>query len=207
MIYVTPPPEPPTFDAACRQKGNHWLHGIPEGEASSRLALLQNPEAKRRVKRPPAHWTGFEQELYDAFHGRCAYSSMYEAYGAIDHFIPQDTDPTLMFEWSNYRYANDWLNKTRKTTPFPDPFIIQDVWFELGYPTLMLTFTSAAPSEYATRYAGFLELLNHPKVIRTRETWRDLYLQGKLSREGLDACAPLLARAIRRYEAEHPPSP
>jgi hypothetical protein len=202
MIRVEPTQEPATFDAERRKKGLDWLNGIQSGQKLTRLALLSGTTAqKSAVPRPTSYWAAFEQELRDAFAGRCAYSAINEPYGEIDHFIPQDDDPSQIFEWSNYRYANGWINKTRPKSPFPDPFLIEDKWFTLGYPSLLLSFTAEAPPEYSVRYVKFIEIMNNPKVIRNREIWRNLYLAGKLTIDGLQDCAPMLASAIRQYEA------
>ena len=73
--------------------------------------------------------------------------------------------------------------------------------FEILLPSLQLVLTSAVPSAIRKR-ADFtltrLHLRDDERIIRQRQQWYRMYQEGKLSLEGLETVAPLIARAVRK---------
>ncbi|AFZ25317.1 hypothetical protein Cylst_3152 [Cylindrospermum stagnale PCC 7417] len=190
MLNLNPPPEPPDFDAKARQLGNSWL--------------AKNPDTK---KRPKEYWSVFKSYLADGFGNLCGYSAMYEPVGTVDHFLSCENYRHLTYEWSNYRFASAWINSSKGTLDDKvcDPFQVGDDWFEILLPSLQLVLTDAVPAEEHQK-AEFtlqrLHLRDDERVIRQRQAWYQMYLDGEITLIGLEKKAPLIARAIRKQQQE-----
>ncbi len=185
MIRFERVPEPVSFDEKARQPGNAWL-----------AAHLDTP-------RPRDYWTPFKPQLAAGFGQLCAYSAMYEGVGTVDHYRSLHTHPELAYEWSNYRFASAWINSCKGDVGerILDPFEVEDGWFEILLPSLQLVLTDAVPELERPRAEltlRRLRLRNDVRVIRLRQAWYQMYLEARLSLEGLRQVAPLLARAIER---------
>lgn len=184
MMRFTPVPEPPVFDREVRQPG--------------KAGLAENPG-----KRPSPRWLAFKSQLADGFHNLCGYSVMYEPVGTVDHYLSVLSHPELAYEWSNYRYASAWSNSSKGTLDerVLDPFGVEDDWFEILLPSLQLVLTDAVPLHERERAVLTLERLHlrdDERVIRQRREWYRLYQEGKLTLEGLQEKAPLIARAVKK---------
>ncbi len=189
MIPVANPiVEPKAFDKRCRQKGNAWL--------------LDNPEAKR----PRDLWSPFRLELATGFMERCGYAAVYLTSGTVDHGVSWHEDPTLAYEWSNYRYVDGWINSSKsklKSADLLDPFEVGEGWFEILLPSLQLVATDAIPEEYRERAENTLRKLpirDDERVLRVRRKWLSLYENG-LDLEILREMAPLIAAAVEKKQA------
>jgi hypothetical protein len=196
MIRVTPSPEPPDFDQRARQPGLAWLakHLDENGKLPA-------------GKRPQDKWTRFKDQLADGFGNRCGYSAMHDLVGTVDHYLSCENHPELAYEWSNYRYASGWINSSKGTLDEQvlDPFEVQDGWFEILLPSMQLVLTDAVPPLERQRAEFTLERLHlrdDERMVRLRRKWYDYYLEGKLTLEGLDVFAPLIARAVRKQAKE-----
>ncbi len=192
MIRVERVPEPAGFDAKVRQPGNAWLRANP------------------RARRPKAFWTPFKCFLADGFRDLCGYSAMYEPVGTVDHFVSYRSDPSQTYEWSNYRFAAQWINSCKQTldSKVLDPFEVEDGWFEIILPSLQLVITDKVPAamrERAQTTLKKLHLRDDERVIRQRRSWYTQYQEGKLSLQGLDERAPLIARAVRKQQRTRSP--
>jgi hypothetical protein len=187
MIPFSPPPEPINFDAKARQPGNRWLATHPE------------------AKRPRDYWSSFKGDLANGFNYLCGYSAMYEPIGTVDHYLSFENYPHLAYEWNNYRYAAQWINSSKRTLDeqILDPFQVGDDWFEILLPSLQLVVTDKVPPSERER-AEFtlqrLHLQDDERVIRQRQQWYQLYLDGDLTLTGLGTKAPLIARAVRKQQ-------
>jgi hypothetical protein len=160
----------------------------------------------------PSHWLAVHEDVAEAFGNLCAYTCMWlSSTGEVDHFVPVDEDRSKAYEWSNYRYAAGWFNSSKKalrSAQVLDPFIVEDDWFEILLPSLELRRTERCPEnvrEKADLMLDRLHLRNGSKVMRWRRDLYDLHKQNKVPPELLEQLAPLLARAIRKQEAEASP--
>ena len=201
MIRVTSPiAEPATFDAECRQPGRDWLvaHPAPKG-------------------RPRDFWSPFRTELREGFARRCGYFAMLMHDGAVDHFVSWDTckamNPRLAYEWSNFRFIDPALNSRKGTRDdqLLDPFEVQDDWFDVDIPSLVLRITGRVPAQLASK-AKFtverLDLQQGRKAVSLRWEWYELHRSGELTLVGLHRNAPLVARAVDRWiNGNHGPLP
>ena len=96
MIPVKPVDEPLEFDGKARTPGIAWLQ--------------KNPNAKR----PIDYWSQFKPALADGFNNLCGYSAMFEPVGTVDHFLSCKNHPERSYEWSNYRFAQGWINSSKR---------------------------------------------------------------------------------------------
>lgn len=183
MIPVSPVPEPVSFDAACRQPGNAWLQ--------------RNPGAER----PHDYWSAFRADLAAGFGNRCGYSAMYEPSGTIDHYESHRDCPAKTYEWSNYRFAAQWLNSSKKKQRVIDPYVVEDGWFEIQLPSLQLIATDRIPlalRPLVDQMKRSFPIFHDERILKQRRQWYRLYQEGKLSLAGLSEVAPLIAQAEAR---------
>ncbi|MFM6105623.1 MAG: hypothetical protein ACKPEO_07675 [Sphaerospermopsis kisseleviana] len=189
MLKFNPPLEPQDFDEKVRQPGNNWL--------------AKNTDHK---KRPIDYWSKFKSDLADGFNNLCGYSVMYEPVGTVEHFLSCENYRHLAYEWSNYRFASGWINSSKGTLDHQvlDPFELEDEWFEILLPSLQLVVTDKVPPEKLEK-AEFtlkrLRLQNGSQVMRQRQVWYDLYCAGSIDLEGLEKMVPLIARAVKKQQA------
>lgn len=194
MIHVERIPEPSTFDEGCRQPGKKWL----------RDWLDSNPG--ERPKRPRDFWTPFREQLTAEFKDRCGFGAMWISSGTVDHFVSwhEDEDMVLVYEWTNYRYVEGWVNssKSKKTTNnILDPFDVQDGWFEIHLPSLQLKMTNNIPEEFREKAQWTLHNLpiqDDERILKTRGEWYRMYQEGELNLDGLRKKAPLIAAAVEK---------
>ncbi|HLX64772.1 MAG TPA: hypothetical protein VKX17_26105 [Planctomycetota bacterium] len=183
--------EPSSFDEECRKKGREWL-----------------ATHKDYNGRPRDYWSRFEPELRTAFGTFCAYSAVRIPKGEVDHFISiesmKSTDQHhLAYEWSNYRYSDSTINKRkpRKESEHSilDPFAVQDDWFDIDLHSLQLRLADKVPEEIRGDAQFTIErlgLIDDDYVCRYRRELLDMYLDGKLTLDGLREWAPIIARAV-----------
>ena len=184
MICFEPVPEPADFDQKARTPGNAWL--------------AANPGSGR----PKDYWTYFKGELADGFRDLCAYSAMYEPVGTVDHFVSCHEDRSRSYDWENYRYCSAWINSSKGNVPageLLDPFEIGTGWFEIHLPSLQLRVSDTIPEEFRNRaeyVLNRLHLRDDERVMRQRRAWYSAFQDGKITRDGLQDMAPLIAAAI-----------
>jgi hypothetical protein len=181
-------PEPVGFDEKCRQRGLAWLHNHPPPE------------------RPRDFWSPFRTQLCDAFDQLCGYSCMYEPAGTVDHYLSCNVHRERAYEWSNFRFASQWINSSKRTAADDvlDPFEVGDGWFEILLPSLQLVLTDRVPPEHRARAEHTLirlHLRDDVRVIRQHAEWYRMYEEGELSLEGLRKKAPFIAEAVERQRS------
>lgn len=184
MIPVTKVKRPKEFNAKVKVPGNAWLKA--------------NPTAKR----PKALWEPYAVTLSDGFSGLCGYAAMYDPTGGtVDHFLSFKNHRHLAYEWGNYRFASETLNKSKQNADDSvlDPYEVGDGWFEIVLPSLQMKVTDAVPVKYRAK-AEFtlkrLKLRDGERIIRWRQSWFNMYLEGELTIDGLRRVAPLIALAV-----------
>lgn len=185
MIHFDRVPEPAAFDGKARQPGLQWL--------------AQHPDARR----PRDYWSKFKPELAAGFRQLCAYSAMFEPVGTVDHFVSWKNEPSLAYEWTNYRYASAWINSSKQAADDEvlDPHEVEDGWFEIELPSLQLRLTDRVPAELRAKAEltlRRLHLCDDERILRQRTEWYRMYLDGELNLDGLRKKAPLIAQAVAR---------
>lgn len=184
MIGVAKVKKPTGFDAKVKTPGDLWLKA--------------NPGAKR----PKALWEPYTATLSEACGNRCGYAAMLDPTGgSVDHYLSFKNHPALAYEWSNYRFASNTLNSSKRNADATvlDPQEVEPGWFKILLPSLQLVVTDAVPKSHKAK-AEFtltrLKLRDGERIIRWRRSWYQMYLAGKLSLEGLRDVAPLIAEAV-----------
>jgi len=192
-------PPPDEFDERCRRRGLAWIES--KGPEWQRLR-----DSKGRKLRPPPYWTHLLPQLHQVFQGLCAYTCMFEPRGTVDHFvsIERGGDP---YDWANFRFAQQWVNSTKQDlAECLDPFEVDDQWFEVILPSFQLIVTERVPANLkalAQTTLNKLNLVQGEAVVRQREHWFLEYAQDRQTFEGLEAHAPLIARAIDKKAVEY----
>lgn len=184
MIGVAKVKKPTEFDAKVKTPGNLWLKA--------------NPGAKR----PKALWEPYTATLSEAYGNRCGYAAMLDPTGgSVDHYLSFKNHPALAYEWSNYRFASNTLNSSKRNADASvlDPQEVQPGWFKILLPSLQMVATDAVPKSHKAK-AEFtlkrLKLRDGERIIRWRRSWYQMYLDEKLNLDGLRDVAPLIAEAV-----------
>lgn len=187
MIPILMPTVPPTFNQLCRDPGLQWLAAHrPNGSV-----------------RPPNYWREFIPDLCRGFGYRCGYLAMLDMNGTVDHFLSTEKNPSLAYEWSNYRYATGWLNSSKQTLDDEvlDPLMVREEWFEIDLASLHLGLTPAVPARLKDITAFTIHRLKldwGSRIISNREKYYNWYRTGVFSLDYLEEVAPLIAPAVRR---------
>ena len=121
MRHVDPPDPPWGWQTHVLKAGRAWLK-VPGKD-------------NRNAARPAPLWLKYRDEIGEKFAFICCYTVVYVANGQADHFIPWDDvkgspQAHLAYQWSNLRYSDGWINQSKGNDRLPDPFVVQDDWFE-----------------------------------------------------------------------------
>jgi hypothetical protein len=184
VIRVAKVRKPADFDANVKAPGDQWLK--------------TNPGAKR----PKALWEPYTATLSKAYGDRCGYAAMLDPTGgSVDHYLSFKNHRSLAYEWSNYRFASNTLNSSKRNADATvlDPHEVKPGWFKILLPSLQMVVTGAVPKSHMAK-AEFtlkrLKLRDGERIIRWRKSWYQMYLAGNLTLEGLRDVAPLIAEAV-----------
>jgi len=189
MRHVDPPKRPWGWQTHVLKQGRAWLN-----ESAS----------NRNAERPSPVWLRYRDEIGAAFDYICCYTAIYVANGQADHFVPWAAvrgtmNAPLAYEWSNIRYADGWLNGSKGADRFPDPFVVQDDWFELHLPSLELRATGKHPPDQQLAIDNLLKRVrDDERVMKVRRRYLAQYREGIRPIELVDREAPLLGRALRK---------
>src|SRR5215831_15757470 len=131
MIPVKPQSEPDVFDRLVRIPGINFLKQLSGAKPTDKQWKLH------------AYWKEVRPQLEKCYHCVCAYYAHWIPSGSchvtVDHYIPKSAEPELAYEWSNFRLA--CTNANARKSNFQDvldPFQIEDNWFILEFPALLL---------------------------------------------------------------------
>ena len=195
MIPVARLAEPQDFDERVRKRGAEWI--AEHGETAT----------------PRPYWIEFLPALREGFGRRCGYSAMLVDHGTVDHFRSQRDHRSLLYEWSNLRFASALMNASKKARAVLDPYEVGADWFEVVLPSMELVarFERIPADRHALVRATLatLPLVHDERIVRQRREWYAMFCAGELSIEGLERVAPQIAAAVERWQREHPgvPSP
>jgi hypothetical protein len=126
--------------------------------------------------------------------------------GTVDHYISVAARPDLAYEWSNYRFASDLMNRIKAGADDSvlDPYEIGEGWFEILLPSMQMVVTDRVPPHLKRKAVFTLErlrLAHDERLIRWRRSVYEEYLKGSLTLEGLRKFAPLISRAVEKASA------
>lgn len=189
-----PQPEPAFFDKEVRQKGVRFI--------------AKHPDAVKFAN----YWSqsvACADAVRNAFGSLCAYSCLRSHAGDVDHFRSQNecrSDGALhiIYEWSNYRFADKTVNQVKnavKYTEILDPFEVENDWFSIDLPSLLLKMSSSINhSDVRTRGETSIEKLglNGDYLKRRRRSIYDVFKQGKANLQYVQDEYPLLHPSLLR---------
>jgi hypothetical protein len=196
-MYVEMQPEPERFYKKVQKKGEDFLATCP------------HPNGKEWDRH--SYWRKFIPDLYDAYHGICAYTCIWTPFDTgwktVEHFLPKENYPEEAYKWSNYRFVCGTMNGRKSDyEDVLDPFQLQDGWFEMHFTSLQLKPGKKLNEEAATCVRKTIKRLklNESACIRGRKDWLLPYLQKKYDISHLEERAPFLAYELRRQKVMDP---
>lgn len=191
MIRVELQPEPANFNERVRQRGRRFL--------------AKNPNPTQEQWRTHSYWTEVGMELHGAYGGICAYSCHWIAldtgWRQVEHFLPKSIFPSLGYEWSNYRLVCGVLNGRKGSQQVLDPFKIQNGWFILDFPSLLVKPNlDLEPNlvEEIRRTTEALKLNDEGTCVKSRSKYVENYCRGFTDFEYLRQDAPFIAFELSR---------
>jgi hypothetical protein len=124
--------------------------------------------------------------------------------GEIDHFISKSESPEKAYDWGNYRFANNEVNKHKLKVSHKeilDPCEIEDNWFKVDLISGRLLITKELPEELRKKAETTIEKLklNKESFCETRIMYFEKYLRKKPSQADLNLVrelAPLVAESL-----------
>jgi hypothetical protein len=214
MIPIALAPEPATFDAKVRQKGEAAMLAL-RGRGPPRGGRPRKPVAKRRDLIPsdkfPPYWRAVLDEMHEAYEGRCAYLAMYieKATGnpSVDHVIPRSRSWRQIYEWSNYRLAAAVINSKKNDLELVlDPAVIRSGWFALDFLSMEVGIGPTASTSQHTKIRNTIDLLglNLQDCIDQRSEYYLDYKSRDISLRWLERRAPFIGQELRRQGKLHP---
>ena len=189
MIRVSRQPEYPAFGKQVRKPG---------------LAFLRsNPSPSTSDFRKHNYWNRARENLFAAYSGLCAYTSMHLVdTGSVDHFLPKTKYPHLAYEWDNYRLARQKINARKSNTEeVLDPFKIQTGWFVLDLPSCLVRAAQEVERDLRIKVNQTINILglnNDDRLVQERCDWLVWLADGHITIDFLDCRYPFLAAEVRR---------
>ena len=190
MIPIQQQPEPIDSKSKVRLKG---------------LAFLKkNPHPKTWDNRE--YWRDSLKDLHIAYNEICAYSAQWipwiEGSPTVDHFLPKSVNPELAYQWSNFRLSCLKMNaRKRDFQDVLDPFNIQDGWFILNFPSLLIKPNPELEESIKIKVKNTikrLKLNDDDDCVRHRQDWLMRYCEQKITFEFLKETAPFIAYELER---------
>lgn len=193
MIPVKQEPEPDIFDQLVRIPGKKFLK------------KLSNAKPTYKQWKNQDYWKHIRFHLHDVYSGICAYSAHWIPRSSnpnVDHFIPKSVKPELAYEWSNYRLACPLVNTLKKDyQDVLDPFIIENNWFFLDFPSLMMKVNPELPEKIREKVKctiDRLKLNENEAFVNDRSSWLKRFCLGEASFAQLKRDAPFIAYELER---------
>jgi hypothetical protein len=189
LIRVAKKAEYPGFNSQVRQPGSAFLSVCPK------------PTSEQFRKKN--FWNRAAKELHAAYSGICAYTAMYlPEQGSVDHFVPKTVDPTLAYEWNNYRLASGRVNSCKgNQTNILDPFLVDSDWFEMDIPSCLLKAKSGVAGDLRRQInatINSLRLNGDDYYVQERCNILIAYARGEISLNFLNRRYPFLAKEVVR---------
>jgi len=191
LIRVEPKAEYPAFNLQVRQPGTAFLAGCP------------NPTSEQFRKKN--FWSRAAKELHAAYSGICAYTAMYlPEQGSVDHFVPKTINPSLAYEWNNFRLASGRVNSAKGSqTNLLDPFEVGNEWFEMDVPSCLLRAGINLPHEVRAKInstINALRLNTDDYYVQERCNILIEFAKGEISLGFLKRRYPFLAKEVERQD-------
>lgn len=178
------------------------------GKGRPRRGPARAVVAKRRDQIPsdkfPPYWRDVMDEMWDAYHGLCAYLAMYiepaTGSASVDHVVPRSHSWRLVYEWSNYRLAASLINGKKSDLELVlDPFKIKPGTFGLEFVTMEVVPGRAVAGSMRRKAEETISTLglNLPDCVDQRSSYFVDYKRVEISLAYLTRRAPFIASELR----------
>ena len=192
MIHVVPKLEPPDFDRLVRKPGLKYLVKKPKPDASG----WKNHD----------YWREILKDLRKSYNEICAYSCHWipadTGSSTVEHFLPKSKYPQKAYEWSNYRLVYATLNGRKgNREDILDPFAIEDGWFIIEFPSLLVKPSSLVDDNCANKIKVTIECLglnDEGTCLKSRERYIKDYCLEEINFHHLCKAAPFIAKELTR---------
>lgn len=154
--------------------------------------LLSHPEAKGKLL--PNLWNKCRDEVYNKYHGICAYLSIYlvKASGyEVDHFRPKSKHPEEAYKWDNLRLSCRCMNQKKGVRSIVDPIELPVASLLINFLTGRVHLSPSLSINEREALAATIQTLDL-NSLEARETRTDAYTQYK--RNKLD-----IITLVKRY--------
>ena len=146
-------------------------------------------------------------DLHEAYNRICAYSCFYlTQQGSVDHFLPKKHYPQFAYEWDNYRLAAPRINNYKgDSIGLIDPFIVQNGWFILEFPSCFVKAGDGLSNPMTARInktINTLRLNDDDYLVQVRCDIMLDFADRKISLSFLESKYPFLASEIVRQGIE-----
>ena len=193
MIPIKPQPEPIHFNKKVRLKGQKYLSKM--GSSTIDAAAWKSH----------SYWRDILPDLHEAYSSICAYCAHWISPGTgdstVEHFIPKSTNRNLAYEWSNYRLVCGTLNGRKSDRSILDPFTLQEGWFILDFPSLMIKPNPTLTLQEKALVRNTLDILQlneDESFVKLRYKWLMDYCVGSTTYEYFKKHAPFTAYELER---------
>jgi hypothetical protein len=191
MIPVEPYPEPGVFQTVVREPGRRFL--------------LVKPHPVSIDWRGYEYWRLVLPHMRVGYCEVCSYSATWipASVGchSVDHFIPKSQNPTLAYEWTNYRYVSARFNARKGIKSIVDPFTLQPGCFVLDFKSFLI-FPNATlddmSREAITQTIEILRLNSDDDLVNERVIYFNEFISGEVTFTHLKKRAPFIAFEIER---------
>lgn len=192
MIRVERVSAPESFESEVRSPGREFLRRVPRPT---------NKEFQSHN-----YWVRVKSDLYNGFSGICAYSCHFiprdTGSDTVEHFVPKSAQPTLAYEWANYRLVCGRLNGRKgNRQDVLDPFEIRDGIFTLDFPSLLIRPAENLTVELESAVLATitrLKLNDDETCVGSRLEYVLSYCRGYITFEYMRRKAPFLAMEMDR---------
>ena len=195
MIFIQEQPEPLRFKKDVREPGRRFLTGNRTPTAGQWNGHW--------------YWRRVLGELHAAYRGVCAYTCHWIAYDTgsetVDHFVPKSLEPTLAYEWNNFRLACGRMNGRKGNhQDVLDPFTLRRHVFELGFPSLLIRPSRKHSADLVAKAEGTIERLglNDELCVTARWGYVKAYCASHITLQFVADHAPFIYEEIVRQKLE-----
>ncbi len=193
MIPVELQPEPEDFLRRVKKDGREFL--------------LANPHPISKEWKGKEYWQRALPDMRQAYKRICAYCCHWIPHStgnhSIDHFIPKSQQPSLAYDWANFRYVSSRFNSRKGTKIILDPFNLLNESFAIDFKSFLIHPNSnLSPTGQANvcETIKYLQLNSDDDLVLERQTYFLEYQAGEISFEHLEKKAPFIAYEILRQE-------
>lgn len=191
MIHITPVDEPDNFGMLVREPGRRFL--------------VRTPSPTSLQWKKHNYWGRIRDHLHEVYGCICAYSCHWiphdTGFRTVEHFKPKEVYPNEAYEWENYRLVCGTLNGRKGTRQVLDPFQIENGWFVIKFPALLVVPSEeldCVRTQEVQSTIDCLKLNDEGTCLKSRERYVLDYCTGQFPFSHLQREAPFIAAELQR---------